>query len=361
MLTIYLNLRFLTQRITGVQRFAFAMCQELDQLLVDQPKLNIIGLLPKRPLQIQYANYMFKKIKLRHCGFLTGHLWEQLELPWYSRNCLLLNWCNTAPLFKIQQWITIHDVIFMTNLDSQKWWFKLWYRCLAAVNSRVASIIFTVSEFSAHEIRRYFPHVLSKIIVLGNAPSLQNYAYANQALAKWSLSAKSFYLILGSNSVRKNTAMVANLFADQPELQTCKLVVVGGQFSNLGEVKTISRPNIIYTDYINDGELRTLVQQASALIYPSIYEGFGIPVVEAMSEDTLVLAADISVLHEVCGGGALYFDPYQPQQLLNLLQQLAAKQIDTALIKQQAQFKLANYSWRKFGLKVFTELCLLSD
>ncbi|RTK98352.1 MAG: glycosyltransferase family 1 protein [Proteobacteria bacterium] len=348
MIKIYLNCRFLTQRITGVQRFAYEMCCELDKLLNDYHSLQIIGLMPKRPIQGQYE-HVFVNIKLQTCGRLSGHLWEQLELPFFARKGYLINLCNVAPLFHFRQFITLHDVIFMTNMDSQKWWFKLWYRLIARFTSRFAIHAFTVSEFSKSEIIRYLSVPNSKVSVLGNGASLFNYPYQDKILSRLCLDEESYFLIIGSNSARKNINLVTSLFAASTNLSKIKLVVVGGSYTNLGQVNQIQATNIVYTGYIADGELRSLYRHAKGLIFPSLYEGFGIPVVEAMAEFIPLIVADIPVMHEVCGDSALYFNPMSSQQLelqLNML--LTSPDLCLSLINLSAK-QLASYQWAKFA------------
>ncbi len=347
---LIINCRFLTQRITGVQRFAFEMCKELDSLLYNHSGLEVIGLMPEREINEQYRGYVFKSIQIKSCGRLSGHLWEQLELPIYSRGILLINLCNTAPLFKLKQCITLHDVIFMTNQDSQKLWFKLWYRLIARVTSLSAQTIFTVSQFSKAEIVRLLEVNADRVVVLGNAPSLQNYTYANDVLTRFNLGGKKYFLMIGSNSARKNTQMVAKLFALDHELSEVLLVIVGGKYINLGAVDELVADNLIYTDYIADSELRSLYAHAEALIFPSLYEGFGIPVVEAMAESTVVIASDIPVIREVCADSALYFDPHS----INSLKQQIMLSLDNPnatliKLKHKTQTQLVNYQWAKFA------------
>lgn len=349
-------MRFLTQRITGVQRFAFSICQELDKLAKNSLSLPMVGLLPKQKINPQYLGYLFKNIQIKQVGKLKGHLWEQFELPWFSRQNLLLNLCNTAPLIKFRQLITLHDAIFMTNLDSQKLWFKLWYRYLAKISSTNSHKVFTVSEFSKKELNRLLGIKLDKICVLGNAASINQYSYDDTILEKLSLVSKHFFLIIGSNSRRKNTQMITRLFASESSLQQNILVVVGGQFSNLGHVNHIQAANIIYADYVEDSALRSLYHHAKALIFPSIYEGFGIPVLEAMSESTPVIASNIPVLHEVCGNnGALYFDPNCPLEVVLAIQKLNDNKFKSQFIK-NGLVRASAYSWRKFAQQIFTEL-----
>lgn len=347
---LIINCRFLTQRITGVQRFAFEMCKELDSLLHSYADLKVIGLMPQREINEQYCNYVFKSIQIKGCGRLSGHLWEQLELPIYSRGALLINFCNTAPLLKFKQVITLHDVIFMTNQDSQKLWFKLWYQLIARVTVSSARSVFTVSEFSKAEIIRLLKVNADRIVVLGNAPSLQNYAYENQIFNRFKLVGKKYFLMIGSNSTRKNTQMVAKLFASEPELHDVMLVIVGGKYVNLGAVDDIVAENLIYTDYIKDGELRSLYSHAQALIFPSLYEGFGIPLLEAMAESTIVIASDIRVIREVCADNALYFDPYSTNSLKQqIILRLSHSDELLLELKDKAQAQLVNYQWAKFA------------
>jgi len=352
-------MRFLTQRITGVQRFAYEICCELDKLLANFPDVELVGLLPNRPILRQYDIRNFSAIKITTCGRFSGHLWEQLELPWYSRGNALLNLCNVAPIFKHLQYITLHDVIFMTNLDSQKWWFKLWYRLIAWSTSRFARHIFTVSEFSKSEISCYLAIDPFRITVLGNGASLSNYAYQDEIISGLSLVAQNYFLIIGSNTARKNINVVTSLFATSAELSHVKLVVVGGSYANLGAVNQITAPNIIYTGYIPDSELRSLYHHAKALIFPSLYEGFGIPVIEAMAENIPLIVSDIPVMHEVCGDSAIYFNPHQPGSLkMKLIELINGNYHRLDLLKLLANQRVANYQWSSFAKKIIFQLML---
>ena len=346
-------MRFLTQKITGVQRFAFSICQELDKLLTKNSAITIIGLLPNQPINEQYQSYSFVNIRLKPCGHLRGHLWEQLELPWFSKMKPLLNLCNTAPLFKFKQLITLHDAIFMTNLDSHKLWFKLWYRFMTTICSRTSQKVFTVSEFSKLELNRLLGINPTKICVLGNAVSINEYSYDDSILADLAITSQQFFLIIGSNSLRKNTQMIAKLFAQNKQLQDSTLVVVGGEFTNLAHVNQISAKNIIYTGYINDHALRSLYHHAKALLFPSLYEGFGIPVLEAMSERTPVIAADIPVLQEVCGAdGALYFNPKSPIEVLVAIERLNNSDISAMLVANGLK-RCQHFSWHTFASQIY--------
>lgn len=342
-------MRFLTQRITGVQRFAYEITKALDKLLEDYPEVEFIGLLPNASIYSEYDLTNYQNIKLEKCGRLTGHLWEQIELPWYSRSYPLINLCNSSPVFKSNKYLVLHDAIFMTRFDSQKWWFKLWYRLQMLSNKLSCKKWYTVSHFSQAEIARLLAISLAKIEILGNAPSLSFWKSPdNNQQINNHIERKKFFLMIGSNSRRKNTELVAREFADNPLLSEINLVIVGGVFSNLGEVKLPDADNIIQFGYVADNELVSLYQNAQGLIFPSLYEGFGIPVVEAMGLGCPVIVSDIPVMHEICGEAGLYFNPDNADGLENHLLQLQTNIYYSNQAKRVIQ-QSSNYNWVKFA------------
>lgn len=353
-------MRFLTQRITGVQRFAYEITKELDKLLASCSEIKIIGLLPNAPIYSEYDLANYQNIKLKKCGKLTGHLWEQIELPWYSRDNPLINLCNSSPILKSNKYLVLHDAIFMTKLDSQKWWFKLWYRLQMVSNKLSCKKWYTVSHFSQVEIVRLLSVNLDKIEVLGNAPSLSSCkSPTNSSKISNTLEGKRFFLMIGSNSRRKNTELVAREFADNPLLSEINLVIVGGVFSNLGDVWIPCADNIIQLGYVADSELVNLYQKALGLIFPSLYEGFGIPVVEAMGLGCPVIVSDIPVMHEICGESGLYFNPENADGLVNHLLQLQTDTYYSSQTKQVIQ-QSYNYSWAKFA-KIMLDSIIMSE
>jgi glycosyltransferase involved in cell wall biosynthesis len=188
-----------------------------------------------------------------------------------------------------------------------------------------------------------------RIKVLGNAPSLQRYAYEDNILSQLHVQSNEYFLMIGSSSVRKNTQVIAQLFAMDHMLADYKLVIVGGEYANLSAATSIQAENIVYTGYIGDGELRSLYRNAVALIFPSLYEGFGIPVIEAIAEHCLVIVSDIPVMREICGEHAIYFNPHNAEDLKKKLCVLLANPDLLYSNTKLANKQLIRYNWLKFA------------
>src|SRR4051812_20778442 len=110
---IYINGRFLTQTLTGVQRTAFELVTALDKLIGEQQAGT-------HEYSLIYSGVMVNKITLNHIklakkGFLKGNLWEQFELPFYTRDGLLVSLCTISTLFKRKQFVMIHDASVFVN------------------------------------------------------------------------------------------------------------------------------------------------------------------------------------------------------------------------------------------------------
>ena len=127
-----------------------------------------------------------------------------------------------------------------------------------------------------------------------------------------------------------------------------KLYVVGNVNKHYGKVNGLNdngNSRILILKNINDSELNFLYKKAQLFVYPSVYEGFGIPIIEALSHGTPVCVSDIDVFHEVCGDMATYFDPHNIEDIKN-------KIIETLKTKRRGHFNIEKYSWLESSKKV---------
>lgn len=342
----YINGRFLTQRITGVQRYAREMTLALDQLLQertsDQNEYTILA--PKTVIETLPC----KRIQFRACGHLTGHLWEQIELPYYAKDGYLLNFCNCAPLIKKNQAVTIHDAAIAAFPSAYSWKFRLWYRIMYTVLGKRLNTIFTVSNFSRNELNKYFGIPKEKIHVTYNGVEhLKDIQPDDRILAKIP---KDYVLAVSSQNPTKNFKLVLEAAEQLPEVN---FVIAGGSNAKVftGEEEKVMA-NVHYVGYVSDQELVSLYRHARVFVYPSLYEGFGIPPLEALLNDCPAIVSNQASLPEICGRYVSYCTPKDNKKLVALILESYFK--DGALMENISLF--GKYSWKVSARKIFSFL-----
>lgn len=333
---IVINGKFLTQRITGVQRYAREIVAQLDQLVsAEQMEIAV-------PLD---ANEIpeYKNIKISKIGQLRGQLWEQVSLPLYAKKheALLLNLCNVSPLFK-PDIVCIHDVKINARPHDFSKKFLLWYSILFKNAAKKAKAIITVSEFSKSEIIKYYTAEANRIHVIPNAwQHYQLVGYDAHCLEKYNLKKDSYYFAMSSLEPNKNFKWIAQAAVKNPE----DTFAVAGSINEkifqdgLGfEVPA----NMKLLGYVSDEEAKTLMRDCKAFLFPSYYEGFGIPPLEAISAGTKqVVVSDIPVMHELFGEEAVYVSPEEYnvclKDCIHANGQVSNKVLDTYSWKKSAQ------------------------
>jgi glycosyltransferase involved in cell wall biosynthesis len=310
---IFINGRFLSQSITGVQRYAHEVIRTLDILLGESKLVSedeFILLFPKDfDGEIPLKNISTKKV-----GFLKGHAWEQFELPFYANNHLLINLCNTAPALKRKQIVTIHDAaVYYSNSLSLS--FRIYYKFLYKFLSIFSKYIITDSKFSYEELIKYLkvnPQKLKIIYLSGE--HIKRIKENDGFLRECDLVNKPFALAVSSLNPSKNFGNI--LKATKQINGEITLIIAGNTNPKVfKEKKLIFNKNVQYLGYISDQELITLYKNALVFLYPSLYEGFGLPPLEAMTIGCPVIVSNRASLPEVCGSAAIYCDPINPRDI----------------------------------------------
>ncbi len=316
-MTIYINARFLTQQTTGVQRFAMEVCKELSE----RADVNLILLAPQNINNSRYP----KKAKLITFGTYSGHLWEQFELPKYLKKIgspLLLNLCNTAPLNYKNTAVTVHDLAFKQHPEWFTLPFRMLYNFLIPKIARKAQVVFTVSNTIKEELASCYELKHNKIHVIYNG--LPKVFQTTESINKKDDKAP-YFLTIGGKNPRKNLNRIIEAFEQLPNKQYT-LRVVGQSDANFNTSKnseeTTSFP-IIYHTETSDEELKQLYIGATGLIYPSLYEGFGIPPLEALNLNCPIILSNITVFEELYANFAIFVDPYDVNSISKGIQQLA--------------------------------------
>ncbi|QWI52120.1 glycosyltransferase family 4 protein [Bacillus mycoides] len=354
---IYINGRFLTQKTTGVQRVAEELVKEIDVLLNTlkcENELEVIILVPKDTIK----TLKLENIKIKKIGILKGHLWEQLILPIYTQNNILINFCNTGPIYKKNQIVMIHDAAVCTYPEGFSKAFLLWYRFLYSKLSKSAKKIITVSNFSKRELVSYFPSMKSKIDVIYNGiDHIWERKPEESILEKHQLTSGEYILAVSSMNPNKNFKVIAEAMTSMTSLKA-QVVIVGGKQSKVFANENMeSDQDIIWTGYVSDEELVTLYKNAKVFLFPSIYEGFGLPPLEAMAMGCPVIASNAACIPEICGEHATYFDPTNANDLAEKIQ--LVDQSKSSNSKKEAQQFVEKYNWNDAAMKLLEHIKML--
>jgi glycosyltransferase involved in cell wall biosynthesis len=321
--TIFINGRFLTKAVTGVQRYSLELFRHMDIFLQESPyrNLRMVCLVPPG----KYESPGWKNIELCQVGINRGNIWEQIDLPLYARGKLLFSPGNSGPLFYGNQVITFHDASVFAVPDAYLGAFRAKYTLIFRSLVHIARLVLTDSCFCQRELSYYLgvPVERFKVILLGG-DHLNRIAPDVTILEKNGLSKKSYFLSVASHSRHKNFGRILKA-AKLTELNV-EFAAVGGSFKKIFqqvEEQSIP-PNMHLLGYVNDCELKALYQNALGFIFPSIYEGFGIPVLEAMNCGCPVLCSTAASLPEIYGQAALTFNPYHLNEISASIQKIHA-------------------------------------
>ncbi|PEM31561.1 glycosyltransferase family 4 protein [Bacillus wiedmannii] len=354
---IYINGRFLTQKTTGVQRVAEEIVKEFDEILIDlnlENKVEVIILTPKNIIK----NLKLKRIKIQKIGPFTGHLWEQLVLPMYTKGNMLINLCNTGPIYKREQVVMIHDAAVCSSPMGFSKQFVMWYRFVYKRLAKSANKIITVSNFSKQELVSYFPDMVSKIDVIYNGVDHIGKINPNiDILEKHNLRSEEFILAVSSMNPNKNFKIITDAIHGIKDFKG-QVVIVGGAASKVfANTEMEFNNDIIWTGYVSDEELVALYKHAKVFVFPSLYEGFGLPPLEAMAVGCPVIASNAACIPEICGDHALYFDPNNAQDLIEKIG--LVEQLRNPSSRIESKEFVEKYSWNRATIKLLEHIKVL--
>ncbi|MEY4504675.1 MAG: hypothetical protein RL154_971 [Pseudomonadota bacterium] len=209
--------------------------------------------------------------------------------------------------------------------------------------------IITGSEFTKQEIIKYLNYSADKIDVIYHGVDHSVFYPSNEITLDLP---KKYILAVGSIEPRKNLINLLKAYDtfDAEFKNEYKLILVGFKGWNNSDIMSIiekNKTNIIYLGYINDNELREVYSRASVFVYPSLYEGFGIPPLEAMACGTAVVVSNVSSLPEACGDSALYINPLCIDEIIAAIKSILENSALQNEYKQKGIKWAANFTWQE--------------
>jgi len=372
MSTIGIDIRNIGKKRTGDEVVFFNLVKSLSELdkkneyilfsdICDQKTIEKVS----EKLDINNKTN-FRIICLKTANKFTWNFWT---LPRHIRknpvDIYLTQYITPFFVPKSTKIITIiHDVSFNFYPKFIKWSDLFFLKILIPMSLRRADKIIGVSKFTHDEIIKYYKINPSKVTWAHNAVSED---FSKQDISddkikkvkeKYVLPEK-FILYLGTLQPRKNIPVLIEAYAlTKNELHGIKLVIAGGKGHNFDKNidKCIKKYNlqseIVMPGFIDEEDKSAIMKSADIFVFPSLYEGFGIPILEAMSVGTPVIASDIPPHKEIAGSAALFFEPNNPRDLSEKIISLA----DNKNLKQELIDKgfeqAKTFSWQKASEKM---------
>ncbi|WPU95815.1 glycosyltransferase family 1 protein [Mucilaginibacter sabulilitoris] len=312
---------------------------------------------------------------LKWVEHLRYQLWKQIILPiyaWLKGTDILFCTDNFVPLIHLgyQTIPVFHDAFFFESpQDYGKFW--LWiYKKTAIPAARRSSFVVTPTAYAKKQINHFTGLPNDKLIVIHEGPKTLNdhekSVEESQLLTSLLITPASYILHVGSMFKRKNIPALINAFhkiksTGYPGL---KLLLAGPTPTSEKDndyrliLSSIARANlaedVIITGYLPDHALSVIYKNALIYVFPSLNEGFGIPILEAFRYDLPVIVADNTCLVEVGGNAVLSFDPFKPDDLpKKILMLLKDEPLRKSLIS-KGQQRLLNFSWKKTADELIT-------
>ena len=303
---IIINARFLTQPITGVQRYAIELSKILKRKYSDKIKFVTHSGIIHKPLA--------EELEVEIIGINKSHLWEQVDLYLYllqNGSPLLFSFGYTGPLWYKNQIVSIHDMAFKYYKSTFSKGFVIAYNFLVPRIAEKCIHVFTVSESSKKEICKELDLDDAKVSVIYNGLT-DVFKQKNGKRVNLSNNKDRYILTVSSHHPRKNYKRLIEAFSEILD-KSIKLYVIGNiieHFSNNIDMKeVIKKGTVRFLTNISDEELASYYQNAELFVFPSLYEGFGIPVIEAMSANLVCVLSDIPVFREIGDDSVIYVNP----------------------------------------------------
>jgi glycosyltransferase involved in cell wall biosynthesis len=375
---IGIDAHFASYELRGIGKYVLQLVSRTIQ--TDQSNEYVVYGDPRMFLEAKGCG----KVRFRNPGALPYPIWEQLVLPlWAHQDRLEVLHCpaNTAPVIiprNIKLVITVHDVMYLLTtavLSASKvrrqQLGKFYRRMVVPRVARRADRIIAVSEFSKQEIVEYLGIVPDRIRVIHEGIDPHFGLLADViALPPKDIGGESleppFLLALGAGDPRKNTLAAIRVYASRwrefPHRE--QLVIVGLRDWRASAAYDLVRQlglekKVLFAGYVSEELLAWLYKSCCCFLYPTLYEGFGFPLLEAMACGAPVIASDRTSVSEIAGDAAILVDPSSEESIGSALVRLLRDEPLRCQLIQRGRAQVQKFDWQDTVLKtlgVYAEL-----
>lgn len=363
---IGVDARLLSEAVTGIGRYTREMLKALighghEWTLYSHRPILMEDWRRHLNVRIRTANLPWRGLRM---------IWAQSVLPWWAaQDNIELFWAPSHRLPRylpdqIARVVTIHDLVWKHAGRTMRPLSRWLDSRLMPEAVRLADRVIAVSEHTARDLLAEIPEAEGKVRVVPLGVSALSQSVPPDALHALGIDGP-FFLFVGTLEPRKNLHRLLEAYASLPEgvRNSVRMVIAGGRGWGGVDVSSLAirlgvGDRISIVGYANDALLATLYAHALFLAMPSLYEGFGLPLVEAMARGTPVLTSNCSSMPEVAGGAGLLVDPSDVHSIANGLQAMIMDPSLRQRLSEIARATATRYSWEKAAsatLQVFDE------
>lgn len=356
------------EKKVGISEYAFELLKQFSEFQISNIKFQIY--LKERPRgEMPNETDAFKYVV-----FGPKKLWTQFALPLrlYTQRVkpdVFFTPSHYSPRFSpVPTVISIMDVSYLKfpELFTEKDFYQL--KNWTAYSVAKAKKVFTISKSSKNDILKEYKLEADKVEVtypgIKTDTSLTPQIYTmTQLKDKYGISGK-YFLFVGTLQPRKNIVRLIEAFSHllkDDKHKDVQLVIVGKKGWQYEDIlaapeKYDVNDAVKFLDFVNDEELGALYKHAVAYVLPSLYEGFGLPVLEAYQNDCPVITSDVSSLPEAAGDGAILIDPEKVEEITKAMRELLEDEKLRKKLIENGQEQLKKFSWEKTAKETLSVL-----
>jgi glycosyltransferase involved in cell wall biosynthesis len=360
---IAINARVLNERRGGPARYTLNLLRELSK--IDKKNKYLVFL--KEPLDFGFkfpGNFTLIQVNTR-----SRFLFDYIYLPFFSfRNHIdyFIFPKNTfSPFIKAKTIPVYHDIIYYEKMSQREFdfWDHLHHTIMIRINAKISHTDLTVSEFTASRMQRLLGIPREKILIAKEGVEdsfrvIKDAKILKKVLLKYNIK-KPFLFYAGSLSPRKNMLNVLRAFMLIKDRIPHRVYFTGGDSWRDSEIYDYIEKNhleeyVIKIGYVEDADLVALYNLADCYLYPSVYEGFGLPILEAQACGCPVITSNRSSCPEVAGDAALIVDPESPVDIAGrILEIIKTPSLRKSLVK-KGFLNVKKYSWERMARQILT-------